>query len=98
MTALELPALEALLASPAAPLLLDVRLPEDFAEAHLPGALNACVYEVAFPQRVPELLPDKARPVVVYGAAVASLESLEAAAKLTRLGHTAVHDFRGGLS
>lgn len=98
MPAMELPALDALLASPAAPVILDVRLPADFAETHLPGAVGACVYEVTFPQRAAELAPDKARPLVVYGAAQASLESAEAAAKLARLGYAAVHDFRGGLA
>lgn len=98
MPALELAALDTLLAGPAAPTLLDVRLPEDYAEAHLPGAVNACVFEVAFPQRAAELAPDKARPIVVYGAMASSLESAEGAAKLARLGWTAVQDFRGGLA
>ncbi|HMO64134.1 MAG TPA: rhodanese-like domain-containing protein, partial [Verrucomicrobiota bacterium] len=75
MPAIELSALEALLTSAPPPVLLDVRLPEDYAEAHLPGAVNACVFEVAFPQRAAELAPDRARSVVVYGAAAASLES-----------------------
>lgn len=98
MPVLQLPAFDALAAGQPPPLILDVRLPEDFAEAHLPGAAGACVYEVTFPQRVAELAPDKTRPVVVYGAAQTSLESGEAAAKLARLGYAAVHDFRGGLA
>lgn len=98
MPVLQLPAFDALAAGQPPPLILDVRLPEDFAEAHVPGAASACVYEVTFPRRVAELAPDRTRPVVVYGAAQTSLESEEAAAKLERLGYAAVHDLRGGLA
>jgi rhodanese-related sulfurtransferase len=80
-----------------AAVLLDVRLPEDHAALHLPGALSACVFEVAFPARVAELVPDKTTTVIVYGANAVTLESAAAAEKLLRLGYAGVQDFRGGL-
>jgi len=44
-------------------LLLDVRTPEEFAQAHVPGAINIPVQELA--HRMGELGP-KSRKVVVY--------------------------------
>jgi rhodanese-related sulfurtransferase len=77
--------------------LIDVRLAEDYAAGHIPGAVNQCVFEVAF---LPELqskdIPKDA-PVCVYGAGEDSHESRMAAEKLERAGFTQVHEFRGGL-
>ena len=56
--------LMALLAQPAAPLLLDVRTPEEFARGHIPGALLVPVGELE--GRVAELAPFKQRGVVTY--------------------------------
>ncbi len=67
--------MKGLLEGDLAPLLVDVRLEEDFAIEHLPGARNNCVFEVAFLERMEELAPDLNRPVCVYGAGVGSLES-----------------------
>jgi rhodanese-related sulfurtransferase len=44
--------------------LLDVLSPESFAGAHLPGAINVPVAEIA--RRAPEAVPDRQTPVVVY--------------------------------
>ncbi|RBP37710.1 rhodanese-related sulfurtransferase [Roseimicrobium gellanilyticum] len=79
-------------------LLLDVRLPEDFAEGHLPGAVNQCVYEMVFLPELEKQQLAKDRPIAVYGAAESSLESQVAAEKLERAGFTNVFDFRGGLA
>jgi polyisoprenoid-binding protein YceI len=74
-----------------------VRLPEDYAAGHIPGAVNQCVFEMAF---LPEL---QARGIPLnsmmcaYGAAESSLESREAVKKLERAGYARVLDFRGGL-
>ena len=73
-------------------------LPEEhFACGHLPTALNACVYETAFLDKVANAVPDKSVPVVVYGAGGASLDSAVAAEKLAGAGYTNVMDLRGGL-
>lgn len=79
-------------------LLLDVRLPDDFAEGHLPGAVNQCVFEVAFHPELEKRGLAKDHPIAVYGAAESSLESQVAAEKLDRAGFTHVHDFRGGIA
>jgi rhodanese-related sulfurtransferase/polyisoprenoid-binding protein YceI len=77
--------------------LLDVRLPEDFACSHLPGAENQCVYEVTFLPEIEKKNHPKDKAVCVYGAGEDSHESRMAAEKLERMGFTQVFDFRGGL-
>ena len=78
--------------------LLDVRLADDFAASHLPGAANNCVFEVAFAARLAECAPDKTSPVIVYGTATDSHESRHAADKLERLGYERILDYRDGLA
>lgn len=78
--------------------LLDVRLKSEFDRAHLPDALNNCVFEVAFLDRMAELAPDKNEPICVYGCDESSHESRMAAEKLHRAGYANVHDFRGGVA
>lgn len=74
-------------------------LPEEhFAQQHLPGAVNACVYEMIFATKVAELVPDKAAAIIVYGEGAPSLDSAVAAEKLQHAGYTNVRDFRGGLT
>ena len=74
-------------------------LPEDHFECeHLPGAVNACVYEMVFLARVAELVPDKTSPLIVYGAGGDSLDATTAAEKLTKVGHTNVTVFPGGIA
>lgn len=95
MTALEL---QARSQSPQPPTLLHVLPPEIFAAAHLPGSVNACVYETAFLDKVRELGVAPAAPLVVYGAGEGSLDAITAAAKLRGAGYTHVEAFEGGLS
>ncbi len=52
------------LASDAAPLVLDVRSPEEFAAGHIPGAVNIPHTELA--ERVAELGDNRAREIVVH--------------------------------
>ncbi|RYD60565.1 MAG: sulfurtransferase [Verrucomicrobiaceae bacterium] len=80
------------------PVLIDVRLGEDYHCCQLPGALNNCVFEVAFTERMPAVAPDLAAPVCLYGAGEGSIESRMAAEKLLRLGYTAVHELEGGIA
>jgi polyisoprenoid-binding protein YceI/rhodanese-related sulfurtransferase len=76
--------------------LIDVRLAEDFACGHLPGALNQCVYEVAFLPALKSRGISPGATICVYGAAEDSFESRMAAGKLERAGYTHVLEFRGG--
>lgn len=98
MQTITAPDLKALSEAKASITLLHVLPDEHFAQQHLPGAVNACVYEMAFLSSVTELIPDKASSVVVYGAGDPSLDSSVAAEKLISAGYTQVTDFRGGLT
>src|SRR5438046_2142040 len=77
--------------------IVDVRLPEAFAVAHMPGAINQCVFEVAFLDEFLKKSVRKEQPVCVYGADVNSHEARMAAEKLERAGFENVFEFRGGL-
>ena len=85
-------------------LLIDTALPEYFAAAHLPGALNACVFEVDFTDQVNALLekaaadePVSAYLIVVYDASERSLASADAAQKLSAKGFTNPREYRDGI-
>ncbi|MEX2207335.1 MAG: rhodanese-like domain-containing protein [Myxococcota bacterium] len=62
----EVPAAEILadIDANAAPLILDVRTPQEFAAGHVPGARNISIAEL--PQRLAELASHREREVVVY--------------------------------
>lgn len=47
--------------------MLDVLPEETYEKRHIPTALNACVYEIEFSEKVESLIPDKSRAIVVYG-------------------------------
>jgi polyisoprenoid-binding protein YceI/rhodanese-related sulfurtransferase len=88
---------ETLLSQVSEVILLDVRLAEDFAESHLPGAVNQCVFEVGFLAGLAEKGFSQDQPICVYGAAEDSYESRMAADKMKAAGYQHIHDFRGGL-
>ncbi|MGL1861488.1 MAG: YceI family protein [Pseudodesulfovibrio sp.] len=77
--------------------LVDTLTPEHYAERHIPGAQNACVYEMVFLDGVAAFAPDKGTPVVVYGAGLKSQDCMAAADKLARAGYTDIAVFPGGL-
>lgn len=89
--------LQAALSAGTAPLVLNVRLADDFEAAHLPGAVNNCVYEVAFHDRLADTAPDSNHPLVLCGATADSREALMAAEKLERSGYADVALLEGGL-
>jgi rhodanese-related sulfurtransferase len=70
--------------------LLDVRTPAEFADAHVPGATNIPVQELA--ARLAEL-GERSRPVVVYCRSGA--RSSTAAGLLRQSGFSHVHDMGG---
>lgn len=94
MTAQEL---QSLLASAQPPQLIQVLPEEIYTATHIPGARNACVYEMSFLDQVKALGIDLAAPVVVYGAGGGSLDAVTAAEKLQAAGYSAVQRFEGGL-
>jgi polyisoprenoid-binding protein YceI len=80
------------------PVLMDVRLEEDFKAAHIPGAISNCVYEVAFAERVTGIVPEQTTPVIVYGADSESYEARIGAEKLCRAGYANVYEYRDGFA
>jgi len=76
--------------------LLDVLPADVFAESRLPGAQNACVYEVTFLDQAADLIPDSKTPVVVYCADPSSRASTDAAERLVAAGYPEVFNFTGG--
>jgi len=81
-----------------APLLLHVLPEEVFTAQRIPGSANACVYEMAFLDKVAALAADKAQPMIVYGAGAGSNDAATAIEKLKAAGYTNVAVFEGGLA
>jgi rhodanese-related sulfurtransferase len=79
------------------PLVIDVLPPEIFAGRHLPGACNACVYEVVFLEGVARLAPDPATPLVLYDASGTTRAATTAREKLLAAGYRNVLILAGGL-
>jgi polyisoprenoid-binding protein YceI len=76
--------------------LLDVLPPEVFREGRLPGAVNACIYEVTFLDQVGALVPDRGTTIVTYCEGPASRASADAAERLATAGYGDVRRFAGG--
>ena len=72
-------------------IILDVRRPDEYAEGHIPGAINV-PNEVIGNAEIPEL-PDKGQLILVYCRS--GRRSKEASGKLVALGYTNVVEFGG---
>jgi len=81
-----------------APLLVDSLSDDHFQQVHLPGAQNACVFQVTFLNRMAELAPEKGIFIVVYGSRAETRDAETAAGKLMRAGYTRVAVLEGGLA
>jgi rhodanese-related sulfurtransferase/polyisoprenoid-binding protein YceI len=79
-------------------LLVDTLSNDHFKLAHIPGAQNACVYEVTFLDQVADLAPDEATEIVVYGSRAETKAAETAAGKLVRGGYRRVAVLEGGLA
>ena len=73
--------------------LLDVRSPGEFAEGHVPGAVNVPVQELE--ATLPSLPNDRNRQIVVYCRS--GMRSSRARTILLKAGYSKVEDF-GGMS
>jgi polyisoprenoid-binding protein YceI/rhodanese-related sulfurtransferase len=78
-------------------ILVDVLPKEIYEKRRLPGALNACVYEVTFPDQIATITRDKTGEIVLYGSSAESRDAAEAAEKLLRLGYERVYALDGGV-
>ena len=72
-------------------IILDVRTPEEFAERHIPGAINI-PNETISTEEIPEL-PDKEQLIMVYCRS--GNRSKQASEKLATLGYTNIVEFGG---
>lgn len=72
-------------------IILDVRRADEFAEGHIPGAINVANEDIG-EEEIPEL-PDKAQLILVYCRS--GRRSKEAAEKLVKLGYTNIVEFGG---
>lgn len=72
-------------------IILDVRTPEEYAERHIPGAVNV-PNETISDAEIPEL-PDKGQLIFVYCRS--GNRSRQASDKLVRLGYTNIVEFGG---
>lgn len=78
--------------------LLDVMPGEVYSARRIPGAVNACVYEVTFFEQVAQAGIAPESVVVVYGEDGQTHDARSAAEKLVRMGHTTVYALRGGIA
>ena len=72
-------------------IILDVRRPDEFAEGHIPGAINVPNEEIGTAE-IAEL-PDKSQLIFVYCRS--GRRSKEASEKLVKLGYTNIVEFGG---
>lgn len=84
------------LAQNAQGVLVDVLPSDHYSRHHIPGSAQACVFETAFLDHMASVAPDRAAPVLVYGAGN-SLDAAVAAAKLLGAGYRDVRVFAGGV-
>ena len=89
--------LKNLLAEKPETVLIDLLPPEHFASRHIPGAQNACVFQVSFLDDLAIAAPDKQVPIVVYGASQRSQDAAMALEKMDRAGYANASFFTGGL-
>lgn len=78
--------------------LLDVRLEDDYRQAHISGAVHNCVFEMGFTDRLSDTAPEKQLTTVIYGAGGGSMEAQMAFEKLQRSGYSDVHILNGGIT
>ena len=72
-------------------IILDVRRPDEYAEGHIPGAINVPNEEIGT-ANISEL-PDKSQLILVYCRS--GRRSKEASEKLVKLGYTNIVEFGG---
>ena len=72
-------------------IILDVRRPYEYAEGHIPGAINVPNENIGSAE-IPEL-PDKAQLILVYCRS--GKRSKDASEKLAKLGYTNIVEFGG---
>jgi len=78
--------------------LIDTLTNDHFEKVHIPGAKNACVFEVVFIRNVEKIISDRQKEILVYGSSAKSKDAVTAAEKLIRAGYRNVIALDGGLA
>ena len=78
-------------------MVVDTLVPEHFERMHIPGAKQACVYEINFMDQMAEIAPDKSALLVLYGSSPHTHTAFSAEEKLERAGYANVLVLQGGL-
>jgi len=68
-----------------------------FQKVHLPGAQNACVFEVTFLDQMKLITADKTAEILLYGSSERSMDALTAAEKLKFEGYQRIMILKGGI-
>ena len=77
--------------------LIDTLSGDHFRGRHLPGAKNACVFEISFIDQVKAITAEKDSEIVLYGASKKSLDAVTAAEKLGQEGFRHLNVLIGGI-
>ena len=89
--------LQTMLQQQPALLLIDTLPAEHFNAIHLPGAVNACIYDMTFVNQINTLCRDSGAAIVLYGSSSNSLDSRTAAEKLIADGYSNISVLEGGI-
>lgn len=76
---------------------IDVLSPEHFAERHIPGARNICLFYATFLDTLLEEVADKNMPILVYGSSLRTMDTAVTLEKLDRAGYGDVSYLVGGI-
>lgn len=68
-----------------------------FQKVHLPGAQNACVFEMTFLEQMNAITDDKTALIILYGSSERSMDALTAAEKLQAEGYQQILILKGGI-
>ena len=79
-------------------IVVDLLPPDHYEGRHIPGARNACVFQVSFLKELAAAAPDKEALVVVYGASERSQDAAVALDKMERAGYQQIAFLQGGLA
>lgn len=77
--------------------LIDTLKIDNFSKKHLPGALNACIFEVTFMEQINLIAENKNVDIVLYGACGRTMDAVTAAGKLERNGYHHIYVLNGGI-
>src|SRR5258708_13870111 len=77
--------------------LIDILSAESFAEEHLPGSVNCCVYDIAFNDKIRAAFPGPNTSLTIYGLNDSTLEAKVAVEKLAAAGYRHIQILPGGL-